>query len=230
MDFSKYEVEKTLFPYPNTTQLRAEAAVKCKEALDNGEKIYDTFEWIKECVATESKRLRGIYTQEVARLEELFWEDAFKELEISDYTESQLSTLRDIAWDKGHSSGYYAVFSELEDLCYFLQRFGYVHVSETAKAQESRMLSNLVMYAMRYSLGRLTGAFWEVSHAIKYFWSRLDTVTQEQLLKEVKEAPMELPADRVAEHHELVSWIEAISKPKKKASKKKKSYGAKCYD
>jgi|WetSurSiteA1Bulk_404760.scaffolds.fasta_scaffold00038_57 hypothetical protein len=64
---------------------------------------------------TEYRKSVAICRREDSRLDGLFWDDAFKELEIP-FDHPKSSKMISWAWEEGHAYGYQEVFSKLRDV------------------------------------------------------------------------------------------------------------------
>ena len=116
MDYKKYENK---LPWGLTEEQEEvwKSYIKKEEETFVGTKaqIESHFSNLKLQRDVESKEGKKKYSEETARLEELFWIDALEELDI-DPNHPKIDILKRIAWDRGHSEGFYQIFNELSYL------------------------------------------------------------------------------------------------------------------
>lgn len=74
---------------------------------------------ISEALKAEKARIRAAYNAEEARIRAKFEQDVLAELGLTDHPKGQ--ALMDLAWDKGHSSGYSDVYNEAVEMAVLLQ-------------------------------------------------------------------------------------------------------------
>ncbi len=67
----------------------------------------------------KDKGVRDAYNAEEARIRAKFEQDVLAELGLTDHPKGQ--ALMDLAWDKGHSSGYSDVYNEAVEMAVLLQ-------------------------------------------------------------------------------------------------------------
>lgn len=117
MDFNKYENTMT---YPQKKDFTTAYFYKNGQliaTLQPGEKIINELGGcVRENVCDESalKEARIKYRKHENFIYTLFKEDLFKELGISDNPKRE--KLFELAWERGHSSGYESVYSEANEL------------------------------------------------------------------------------------------------------------------
>jgi len=85
----------------------------------------DEVENIKSEVARFIKDERNKYSNESARLHELFEQDMVEEFNLLQFPFSIISKIHGVAWEKGHSGGYAEVYNcyfDIVDFAYFIMK------------------------------------------------------------------------------------------------------------
>ena len=112
MNFEKYEVDIELPKYPKKHFLSKNPTV------EQARKYADDLEIYNKQLA-EYRKEQNRYNDRANELRELFFNDAFEELGINKEN-PKIGILKTMAWEHGHSSGYYEVFYWLEELSQLL--------------------------------------------------------------------------------------------------------------
>jgi len=117
MDFAKYEVKMEL-PRLGFKPVLSNFSPSVEE-LEEYKKKLEEYERRKK----EYKEKFKEYRAEKQRLIEQFKKDAFKELGIENFPEVVKEKVFEIAWEEGHSEGFYRVYEKMEVLVDFLKTF-----------------------------------------------------------------------------------------------------------
>lgn len=109
MDFEKYKNTK---PYPE--RVREPRLVSQKPTDEQIIAYQKAKEEYSKKLETYNKQVKE-YQEEDQRIMEQFWKDAFEDVGIP-FDHPKASKISEIAWNQGHSSGFYEVYHWLEEL------------------------------------------------------------------------------------------------------------------
>lgn len=112
MDYDKY---KNTAPYTTTIDWEDKMRTQIDTFVGTKVQIAEFEKKVLDTIKEERSKIRKSYHEEQARLIELFYQDAFKELGINP-NHPKIEVLKKIAWDKGHSCGFSEIFNELSEL------------------------------------------------------------------------------------------------------------------
>ena len=124
MNFDDY---KNKLPHPKTVSKKVfmcpKCNMRCSSSFCGNCGFHVQPDW-NDCI-NEYKELSGEYQRESSRLHELFKQDALKDVGLiadryqatwdSD-THPKADKIFNMAWDMGHSSGYYAVYDHIDNI------------------------------------------------------------------------------------------------------------------
>lgn len=116
MDYDKYENK---LPYSMPKEAMEKVYNEHERFLENVVATRKEYEEVRSTLEQEriklNKEYQVKYGLETARLNDLFWADAFEELGIQE-DHPKADKMRSYAWSNGHGSGYSAVYSALSDI------------------------------------------------------------------------------------------------------------------